>query len=161
MLFVRMCFPMEIRNIFKVSRKTFFNPSGWFGYEILKEQHETIKENVRAVLKPAKAAREETFEAAIQRLGLTEADVKQRMITYTRYTYFFCFCAAIIFFYSFYLLFRHWVITPWLMGMGVTGLFLSQAFKFHFWVYQMQLRRLGVSFQEWKNHVLGHKGITQ
>lgn len=151
---------MEIRNIFKISRKTFFNPREWLGYDSLKESHIAIKENVLEAFKKEKPQYQESFGEAMNRLKLSEEDVAQRISTYRSYAFSFLFLAVIIFLYTFHILFRYMYFTPWLMGMGVTGLFLAQAFRYHFWAYQMQQRRLGITYAEWKNHILGIKSTN-
>ncbi len=148
---------MKVPNIFKVSRKTFFNPSAWFAYDVLQTQHQVIKENFRSVFTIDKPAREETFEEAIQRLGLTEEDVKQRMSSSIRFAVIFFITGLLLFFYAFYLLFRYKYILPWLMGVAASGILFAQAFKFHFWFSQMRERKLGLTFSEWLDGILGYK----
>lgn len=148
---------MAVRDVFKLSRKTFVNPRGWLGYDTLKEQTQTIWSVLAATFTPAKATREETFENAMQRLNLTEADVKESITNYRYYALGFFIFALFSLAYSFYLLFRYGTYTGWLLGMAVTALFASQAFKFDFWAFQMRRRRLGATFTDWKKAFLGEK----
>ena len=151
---------MPARDVFKVSRKTFFNPSTWFGYEGLKDQNKTIWDVLHTIFTVPKPLTEETFEEAMERLGLTEADVKTSFVRYRWYALMFLSLAFISFVYAFYLLFGHHTIIGCILGIAVNGLFLSQAFKYDFWALQLKLRKLGLTWTEWKRHILGEKGSS-
>lgn len=148
---------MKIGDIFKISRKTFFNPTAWIGYDAIKSQHETIRDDLKEVFQAEKPIREETFDEAMQRLALTPEDVHQRMVSFRRYAYTLFICGLLVFLYSFHLLFKLKQFTPWFLGIAASLLFFVQAFRFHFWAYQIEVRKLGVSITEWKNHLLGIK----
>jgi intracellular multiplication protein IcmV len=148
---------MAARDVLKVSRKTFFNPSAWLGWDLLKDQTRYLWGSVKEVLTPEQAAREETFEAAMVRLELTEDDVKSALVSYRYYTILFVLLGVLTFAYSFYLLFRHGTFLGWLLGLAVTALFFSQAFRFDFWAFQIKRRKLGATFAEWKQNFLGGK----
>ncbi len=62
---------MPIKDLFKVSRKTFFNPAGWVGYGWVKDQTILFWDLVRDQFKPAKPERTETFAEAVTRLKLS------------------------------------------------------------------------------------------
>jgi intracellular multiplication protein IcmV len=157
MLFVGMRVCMKLSGAFKLSRKTFFNPSAWFGFDALKAQHQVIRQNLGTVFTADKPTREESFEEAVQRLGLTKEDVKQRISVSLRYTVIFFMTGLLVFFYAFYLLFRYKYIFPWIMGLAASAILFAQAFKFHFWVFQMRKRKLGMTFSEWLDSTLGVK----
>ena len=148
---------MAVRDVFKISRKTFVNPRGWLGYDTLKAQTQTIWSILTSMTTPAKATRVETFEQAMQRLNLTEVDVKATITAYRCYALGFFIFSLLALAYSFYLLFRYGTYTGWLLGMAVTALFASQAFKFDFWAFQMRRRQLGATFSDWKKAFLGVK----
>ena len=149
---------MPVSDIFKVSRKTFFNPSGWLGWNGLKSFNAIIFAILRPLFSPSVPEREETFDEAMARLGLTDVEVQERIKTYRTYALAFLLFAIFTFAYSFYLLFSHTSFLGMLLGFVVTGLFLSQAFKYDFWSLQMRQRRLGLTFEEWKRSILGVKG---
>lgn len=146
---------MAIRDIFKISRKTFFNPSGWLDYDSLKSQNITIIESLKGLFSVPQPEREESFAEAKKRLGLTDEDIALGAKRYRQYAIGFVLLALAVFIYSFFLLFRYSVISGWLLGLAVTGLLLAQAFRFDFWSFQMRKRKLGATFTEWKNDILG------
>lgn len=119
---------MAIRDILKISRKTFVNPTGWLDYESLKDQNRTIWGSIRNLFKTPEPRRNETFEAAIKRLNLTDEDVTQAIKTYHSYALLFFCIAFILFCYAFYLLFTYWTIPGWLLAMATCAFSLSQSF---------------------------------
>lgn len=140
----------------KVNRKTFFNPSAWLGYDQLKSATGGIWDIIKTLLVPAKSERTESFADAMKRLNLTNADLKEKMIIYRTYAYGFVIFAGCSFVTGFYLLFHHKTLSGWLLGIAVTTLFLSQAFRYHFWYFQMKHRKLGCTLNEWRKGKINH-----
>ena len=66
---------MAVRDIFKVSRKTFFNPTSWIDLEALIYQNKTIWSVLKGLFTKPAVERTETFEEAMKRQDMTEADV--------------------------------------------------------------------------------------
>lgn len=149
---------MAIRDIFKFSRKTFVNPSGWMDYEFLKGQTTNIYSVLRGLFTSTQPELEETFEQALERMHLNEADADSVRHSYRRYALFFLLIAMGCFVYSFYLLFAYHAIFEWILGLAITGLFLAKAFQFDFWAYQIKRRKLGATFNEWFDALFGGKG---
>lgn len=151
---------MAVRDIFKVSWKTFFNPAGWIDYEGLKRQNAILYSMLRNLFVRDQPARVETFEEAKTRLNLTEEDIQKSATIYRWYALFFVIIGVILLGYAFYLLFSGKTILGWLLGLAVSGLFLAQAFKYDFWAFQIKRRKLGATFAEWKRNFLGDKGTS-
>lgn len=149
---------MAVRDVFKVTRKTFVNPSGWIDYQFLKGQTVELITVLKGLFTPATPTREESFTDAMKRLGMTEADVASAISYYRLLALVFLLITLLIFFYSFYLLFSHHTFLGWMLGMAVSALLAVQAFKYDFWAFQMRRRKLGATFDEWKNNLLGGKG---
>jgi intracellular multiplication protein IcmV len=148
---------MAIRDIFKLNRKTFFDPLGWIDHDGLKSYTRTIWDILATTFSTPRPVREESFEAAMKRLNLTAKDVKSGANLYRLTAIIFLILAIITFIYSFYLLFHRHTFPGWLLGMATTALFLSQAFKFDFWAFQMRERKLGLTYAQWSNSILGNK----
>ncbi|OGT42653.1 MAG: hypothetical protein A3F42_03865, partial [Gammaproteobacteria bacterium RIFCSPHIGHO2_12_FULL_37_34] len=140
---------MAVRQVFKVSRKTFFNPRGWFGYDGFKEDTKTIWGIVIDLFSPPATAQEETFEEAMQRLELSESDLQSTARHYYFYILFFAILGTGILFYAFYLIFQYHLFWPWLLAMSIAALFYVYAFRYHFWIFQIKRRKLGCTFAEW------------
>jgi hypothetical protein len=151
---------MAVRDFFKFSRKTFIDPTGWIDLDKLKVQNRTLWDVLSALFSIPKPVQEETFEEAINRLGLTEADVDGIRKNYRTYAFLFLMIGLITFFYTFYILFAYASYTGFIIGMAVAALFFSQAFRYDFWSFQIRRRQLGATFTEWKNSILGDKGSS-
>ena len=151
---------MSIGDIFKISRKTFFNPSAWLGYETIKSQHAAIKEDLKEVFRIEKPTHDETFEEAMTRLQVSPDDVQQCMQRFYRFAYFLVCCGLIVFIYAFHLSIKLRHVTPFLLGFAASALLFAQAFRFHFWAYQIRVRKLGVTVNEWMKDLLGDKGAA-
>lgn len=151
---------MKIGDIFKVSRKTFFNPSVWFGYENIKSQHEIIKADLKEVFQVEKPIHDETFEEALVRLDLSSEDLQRRMKRFYHFSYFLCVCGLAVFYYAFHLSIKLKLFTPFLLGLASSALLFAQAFRFHFWAYQIRVRKLGATANEWMKDLLGDKGAS-
>lgn len=141
---------MALKDVFKVSRKTFFNPSGWLGYNEIKSYTRFLWETLKNLFIPAKPEHSETFEQALDRLHLTETDIQISAKHYLIYAIIFVVLAVGAIGYSFYLLLVHGTLAGWILSIAVAALFFSQAFRFHFWYFQIKHRKLGCTFAEWR-----------
>lgn len=140
---------MAIRDVFKVSWRTFFNPVAWVGVTNIKATTGIIWNVTKNLFRVPKPEYVETFEAAKERLQLTEADIQKNKDSFLLNSIIFVCLAGVMFSTSFYFLFRHHTFLGWLIANLVTLLFLSQALRFHFWYFQIKHRKLGCTFQEW------------
>lgn len=146
---------MAVRDIFKISRKTFFNPKGWIDWEALVSQNRYLWGILKGLFFPAKAEGAITFEEAMQEYGLTEADVADGITTYRTLAFVFLILGLCVFIYAAYLLVRYLSAVGSLLAIAVAVLLLTQAFKYDFWALQMRRRHLGLTFADWKRQYLG------
>ncbi len=145
---------MAIKDVLKVSRKTFFNPREWLSYDSLKEQTQTIKFFVKNAATIQKPERTETFDEALERLAVNEAELRATANKYLAYAFLFFGLAILDFIYGLYLLFHHGAFLGLILTLAVCALLLAQAFRYHFWFFQIKNRRLGCTFDEWRNSLL-------
>lgn len=141
---------MSALDPLKITRKTFFNPSAWLGYEQLKLHTSSLFGTLKAIFTVPTPTRQETFEEAMERQGLTEEDLADQEKTYYTYAMLFVLIGALVFIYGFYLLARS-SLGGWMLAMACTSLFYAQAFKYHFYYFQIKQRKLGCTFAEWKH----------
>lgn len=141
---------MAIRDAFKISRKTFFNPLGWVGYNELKTYSRIIWGNLKDVGTIEKPERTETFEEAMQRFDITETDLNRISETYLLYAIFFVIIAAFAFVGGFIFLIGYGRFAGFILAMACVAILLSYAFRFHFWHFQIKHRKLGCTFAEWR-----------
>jgi intracellular multiplication protein IcmV len=142
---------MAVKDALKVSRKTFFNPRAWLGYDSLKDQTRTIWTFVRAATTTATPPENpETFEEAMERLNLTEDSLQTVASRYLAYAAFFVALTGVNLIYAIYLLFHHKAFLGLILGLAVCALLLAQAFRYHFWYFQIANRKLGCTLEEWR-----------
>lgn len=122
----------------------------WMSWSYLQETTDRFKILFLDIVIPKKASTVETFEEAMVRLELTESDLAQRKQEFTRLFYFFVALAVIILAYALYIAFVGHLITA-LISFCLAVYALTQAFRFHFWLFQLKNRKLGCTFQEWLN----------
>lgn len=146
----------EAKNAVKISRKTFFNPRGWLGYDSLKIQTQTLLTILQSLFKPAEPKRHETFEQALKRLNLTEEAVQKNHTRYLFIAVIFAGLGVATILFGFWLLFYHHTFSGFVLSIPTAGLFLVNAFRYHFWVFQIKHRKLGCTFQEWWQGRINH-----
>ncbi len=105
------------------------------------------------IVVPKKANTVETFEEAMQRLDLTEEDLIERQKEFTRLCYFFLALAMVVVAYALYAAFTGTMMSS-LISFCLALYALTQAFRFHFWLFQIKNRKLGCSIKEWMNSEL-------
>lgn len=151
---------MALKDIFKVSRKTFFNPLSWGGYAEVKGTTLTIINIIRGLfIQQEGSGRTETFEQALKRLNVSEEELQGRTQNYFYFALLFFLCGILSVVFSFYLLIRHHTFAGFLLGLAAAALFESQAFRYHFWYFQIESRKLGCTFEEWRQYLYKQVGL--
>ena len=143
---------MAVKDIFKISRKTFVDPKAWLGYDVLKDNTKTFWAFFKAVFFPEtpKAERKETFEEAVARLELTEENIQNIDKNYVLFAFIFGVAGLGLFIFALFLLFDA-AFLGCLLALSGAAILLSKAFKFHFWHFQIKHRKLGCTFDEWRS----------
>ncbi len=122
----------------------------WMSWDYLSETANHFKSLCVDIVVPKQANTVETFEEAMQRLDLTEADLKERQKEFTKLCYFFLALALIVICYALYTAFTGAMLAS-LISFCLALYALTQAFRFHFWLFQIKNRKLGCSIKEWMN----------
>jgi len=146
---------MAIKDIFKISRKTFFDPVTWLDVRSFKQFNLMLFRQIKSLFTIPQATRKETFEEAMERFGLNAEQVNEIGLTYHYYAIFFLVIALAILAFALYLLFHHLSFHGALLAIAVAVLSAAQAFKYDFWAFQIKVRKLGCTFQDWKKERLG------
>jgi len=126
------------------------------GVEQIKSQTASLKNLAEDLLKPKQSTHQETFEEALVRLNLTEADVQKKAIEFKRLSTIFGFLAVALLAYLIYMIFEKALVAS-LGTFGVLLVIMGQWFRCHFWLYQIRARKLGCSFKDWLREGLGVK----
>jgi len=144
---------MAIKDIFKISRKTFFAPGDWLGYKFVKTQSLYVWSFVIALISPLfspiQPEHQETFEEAMRRLNLTEENIQSAEKQYFLMALCFGAVGFILGLFCIIFLFKGFFAAT-LIAFGLTALIFAQAFKYHFWYFQIKHRKLGCTFEEWR-----------
>lgn len=148
---------MAIKDIFKISRKTFFNPTEWADLDAVRNQNRTIWTIIKGMFIPDKPVNKETFEEAMKRMGLNDDDVKEALLSYSSYAIVLLIFGFAIVLFAFYLLFFHRSFQGWLLAMSASGLSFAMAFKYDFWAFQIRNRKLGCTLAEWKRRKINNQ----
>lgn len=122
----------------------------WISWDYLLETTDRFKVLLLDVALPKRATYAETFEEAMSRLDLTEADLKQRQREFLRLFYFFLILAVCVIIYGLHTALKGHLL-PSLIAFCLSLYALAQAFRFHFWLFQIKHRKLGCSIKEWLN----------
>lgn len=133
-----------------VTRGLGFRLDKWMSIEYIQETFDRTRMILSGIMTPKKSNKEETFEEALDRLGLSEEDLEQRRREFVRLTISFGVIGVIVLGYGFYMLIQG---HPWitLITAFLSIYAFSQAFHFHFWLFQIKNRKLGCSVMEWFN----------
>src|SRR6185437_12758273 len=108
---------MALKDVFKVSRKTFFDPAAWFGYSSIKAVTRTIWDTTKDLfVAPEAPPRVETFEEAMQRFNLTDANLPRIQQRYFIYALAFVCLGVAVLLYGLYLLFSHHTFAGFLLA---------------------------------------------
>lgn len=139
----------------KKTVKSLFNFSAWMGADELRRSGSNIKQLAKSIFSVRNAQYEETFEQAVQRFNLSEADLKEREKAFGWMALFYGVLMGVLLAYMAYL----WVWGTWssvLMTLILSAVMASLAFRQHFWYFQVRERRLGCTFKEWFFFLVGY-----
>lgn len=139
------------KSLFKGTKRLtlwFFNFPKWLNWEAIKGQTDMLVCYAKNTFTIQSKAASETFEEAVERLGLTEERLQSQARAFFRLSIFCVAIGAVILSYSFYLIFSGLFLSS-LLGLALTGLCLALAFRYHFWYFQITRRKLGTTFTEW------------
>lgn len=90
----------------------------------------------------------EPFETVLQRLQLTETALKAKQQGLWRAVCMMLGVMSLCLLYSFYQCYqRHWIAAG--LSSIIMCIAMAMAFRYHFWFFQIQQRRLGCSLRDW------------
>lgn len=152
-------------GFFKVVKKGItagWNVSSWVGARQIKGNIGAIKElaNDAFLTKKAKEPiKKETFEQCLKRLGISEAVLQKRIKNSTQIIIMCSLLSVPMAIYTLYMFSSHFYLSSFVCAM-LTLLLLTYSFREHFNRFQMKQRRLGCTFQEWRQALLNPKKAT-
>lgn len=148
---------MGIINGVKKTTTSFFNLRQWADYDRMKESSKGLLRTIKSLFIPAKSQYHESFEQAMQRLKISEPDIKAREHEF----YYMAILMFVVMLASIGYLIYHITslhIFGAVVSVAVVAVAASMAFRYHFWYFQTKQRKLGCSFREWFTQgLLGRK----
>lgn len=134
----------------KKTIKPFVDVPKWVGYRQLVKSNRELFSFAKKFFVPEQASTEESFEAALLRLKVTEADLVQRLKEFKRLMWIWLILLLVCIAYSIHLLSQH-ALRGFFPCIGLSLVILTQVFRYHFWIFQIKHRRLGSTFRDWFN----------
>ncbi len=122
----------------------------WMSIGVIKDSFEKTSSLISDMVVPAKAQRKESFQEALIRLGLTEQDLIQRKKEFFRLVVVYTIIGLTIVMYGIYMAVNQHFAAG-LISICLSLFAFGQAFRFHFWLFQIQHRKLGCTVSEWLN----------
>lgn len=139
---------MKIVNGIKTVVKPFVDIPSWIGYKQLADSFKNIAGVCKEFFIPEKPEKPEAFSEAMNRLNLTEEQIQQRAKDFKRLTIIFAIFTVIVFAYAVYLLCVG-SLRGFMGALGVTAIVAAYTFRYHFWLFQVQQRKLGCTLRDW------------
>jgi intracellular multiplication protein IcmV len=128
----------------------------WISFNNLHGFTTSLFHHLKSLFQVEKSANPaETFEDAVTRLEIDEPTLALRKKHYGLLSLFFFAIALVIFGYSVYIASAYGNYSGFFMGLSATIYSLTQAFRHHFWHFQIHQRKLNCSFKEWLNFTQG------
>ncbi len=129
----------------------------WLSYDYLKGTFKQTSAIVRETFIPPPRGPKvtERFEDAIQRMQLSEADIRERYQSYLRLCIFYAVVFLGILSYTVYMACQaHFV--AMLMSLCLSLWIASFCFRYHYWSFQIKHRKLGCTLKEWFDSEVTH-----
>ena len=143
-------------RVIKGTVKMVANVPAWIGYQFLRDNATGMYEFIRPLYNQVKESRQETFEQALIRMNLTEADLQKRASNLIMQSWLFgCLTGAGLIYLVYLLANMHFEAA--IVSIFVTGLFAMKMVSARFLLFQIRQRRLGCTLKEWYRGKVGEK----
>jgi intracellular multiplication protein IcmV len=126
-----------------------FKVADWVDTGYHKNIFNYISNTTKSLFVPEQTTTQETFEQAMQRLNITTEDLAKRKQEFSRLFFIFLIISLLFFSYTMFITIKYRNIFSFILGLSVTTLSLSKTFRYHFWLTQINKKKLGLTFKEW------------
>jgi intracellular multiplication protein IcmV len=124
------------------------NVRTWADWDRVKFYTTYLGEGISRLFVPVKAKEIESFDAAMSRLNISEADLLVKQNALLRLSRLMVAIAVLIFAYCGYHLFQG-AFRAAIISFIVMLIALVLSFRYHFWYFQIKKRKLGCTLSEW------------
>ncbi|MGI9214188.1 MAG: type IVB secretion system protein IcmV [Gammaproteobacteria bacterium] len=145
---------MGIKSIIKVTFGQIINlrVTDWLNTKDHKNNLNYITSSFKGTFIPnTNFSNQETFEQAMQRLNLTEQDILERKKEFFKLFFISLIISLLLFIYTMLITINYKSFYGFILGTSISFLSLTKTFKYHFWLTQINKRKLGLTFKEWLN----------
>lgn len=142
--------PGKAAGLFRMFYKTFFDLPSWIGVHQARYTNITLFQYLKAIFKTKRSPRQETFEQAMERLQLTEQNLRERVESNNKNKWIFIILGVALALYSIYLIFSAHI-GGFFLGVAVVILAFVRAYQFSFWNFQIKHKKLGCTYKEWRS----------
>jgi|688.fasta_scaffold488095_2 intracellular multiplication protein IcmV len=143
---------MKVTNRIGKLIKPFVNFPRWMNLAQLWANGRAIVKSIRDLKVHRPPVRKESFEEAIARLQLSEEDVKARQKNCLILSILYASFALLFLIYTVYLIIHGSL--GMIIGLLITSLMTTFAYREHFWYFQLKTRTLGNTFRDWVSFLL-------
>jgi len=127
----------------------------WSDFDRTKSISKYLMQGIGHIFTPRAGDATESFDEAMKRQNISEEQIQERKKALYRLTMIMLTAALLLFGYSIYQMI-HGSFKAMGVSLVVMMIAFVLAFRYHFWYFQIKVRKLGCSFQEWYKH--GFKG---
>ena len=146
----------KVRRTMSWLFKPMVDVPSWLGYSHVKSGARVIKGAARQLFMVTESSRNETYEAAILRLNLSEERIAKQYQRFKWLFVFFFLLSLVILFYAIYMVMKGSVF-GFIFSLLLMVLSLGNAFRYHFWMFQIKHKKLGCTFKEWYHSSIGEE----
>ncbi len=137
--------------------KRIINIRAWSDWDRMKAYTQYLVTGIKRLFVPQKHIESESFETAMTKMNLTDADLLIKQNALFRLSVIMSVAAILIFGYAGYQLF-YGTFKAAFISLVVMTIALVLAYRYHFWYFQIKHRKLGCTFNEWyRQGILGEK----
>ncbi len=120
----------------------------WADLEGIKRTSVYLWRQAKYLFTPQKSQYTETFEAATERLALSDQELSEQALRYrSLFILFLIITSLLILYASIIAICGNWM--GGIISVALSTYSLALAFQFHFWHFQITHKKLGCSIQEW------------
>lgn len=120
----------------------------WLDWDRLKILSLALFAGIKKMFVPDKATEVESFDSAVKRLDITDADLEKKQTALFRLSMLMVVVGLLIGGYSIYHLF-YGTFRATIVSLVVMMIAFVLAFRYHFWYFQIKQRKLGCTLQDW------------
>lgn len=130
----------------------YIRPKQWVSWDFFKSSTQQTVQLFRSMYTIPPKGRVETFYQAIARYNLTAQDLDKMRNRFYYFSLFFLTFAIGMLIYACDGLYQGEMLRS-LGSLSLVVFLLAQAFKYHFWYFQIVQKKLGCSFMEWVDFI--------